>query len=106
MGYPQSVVDMAAMFTYNETVIYCLSTKQGKVMKAQIGDYIKTEKGPRLIIKADPDNGYELEDGQALADSDITYDDELIANYKREFSERMAEAKERKYWASRDVETV
>lgn len=47
-------------------------------MKAQVGDYIKTEKGPRMVIKLDPDNGYELEDGQALADSDITYGDVLL----------------------------
>lgn len=47
-------------------------------MRAIVGDYIKTEKGPRLVINADTNNGYELEDGQALADSDITSDDVLL----------------------------
>lgn len=44
-------------------------------------------------------NDYHIESAYAMAD-------ELIANYKRKFSKQMAEAKERKYWASRDVETV
>lgn len=30
-------------------------------MKAQVGDYIKTENGPRFVTKTDPYNGYELE---------------------------------------------
>lgn len=47
-------------------------------MKAQIGDYIKTENGPRRVVKADEFNGYELENGQALADSDVSLDDVLL----------------------------
>ncbi len=47
-------------------------------MKARVGDYLKTEHGPRRIVKADPENGYELENGHVLADTDITYDDVLL----------------------------
>lgn len=51
---------------------------QQSPMKAQVGDFIKTDNGLRRVIKADRDSGYELEDGQALADSDICFDDVLL----------------------------
>ena len=47
-------------------------------MKAQVGDYIKTEAGLRRVTKVDERHGYELENGAALADSDITQDDVLL----------------------------
>jgi uncharacterized ubiquitin-like protein YukD len=51
---------------------------QGQLsMKARVGDYIKTDNGPRRVVSADY-NGYALEDGQALADTDITNDDVLL----------------------------
>jgi hypothetical protein len=52
--------------------------QQENIVKAQIGDYIKTENGLQRVVKADESNGYELDNGQVLADSDITIDDVLL----------------------------
>lgn len=47
-------------------------------MKAQVGDFIKTDNGPRRVVKADEDNGYELENGHVLAESDFSLEDVLL----------------------------
>lgn len=47
-------------------------------MKAQVGDFIKTDDGPRRVVAANDERGYELENGRLLGDNDITVHDVLL----------------------------
>lgn len=52
-------------------------------MKANVGDYVITESGPRRVVQIDGQPGdqlagYELENGMLIFDSEITPDDVLL----------------------------
>ena len=52
-------------------------------MKANVGDYLVTEAGPRRVVRiegkaGDPLAGYELENGARISDAEISYDDVLL----------------------------
>jgi len=49
-------------------------------MKAMVDDYIRTDCGPRRVISASEEHGYQLENGAVLADADISIDDVLLTS--------------------------